>query len=73
MAWQQDPSGGTITSNYGASHGLEIIPTSRLEVGLFQPAYLPGNATVRTCNRRRVLCESARGVNDRVPVFGATS
>jgi hypothetical protein len=40
MSWQQDPSGGTVTSNYGASHGLEIIPTSRLEVGLFQPPYL---------------------------------
>jgi hypothetical protein len=40
MSWQQDPSGGTITSNYGASHGLEIIPTTRLEVGLFQPPYL---------------------------------
>jgi hypothetical protein len=34
MSWQLDPSGGTITSNYGASHGLEIILTSRLEVGL---------------------------------------
>src|ERR1700682_1837390 len=26
MSWQQDPSGGTITSNYGGSRGLEIIP-----------------------------------------------
>jgi hypothetical protein len=40
MSWQQDPSGGTVTSNYGASRGLEIIPTTRLEVGLFLPAYL---------------------------------
>src|ERR1700675_5004591 len=40
MSWQQDPSGGTITSNYGASHGLEIIPTTRLEVGVFPPPYL---------------------------------
>jgi hypothetical protein len=40
MSWQQDFSDGTITSNYGASHGLEIIPTTRLEVGLFQPPYL---------------------------------
>ena len=39
MSWQQDPSGGTVTSNYGASRGLEIIPTTRLEVGLFPPAY----------------------------------
>jgi len=40
MSWQQDPGGGTVTSNYGASHGLEIVPTSHLEVGLFQPPYL---------------------------------
>jgi hypothetical protein len=46
MSWQQDPSGGTITSNYGASHGLEIIPTSRLEVGLFQPPYLAHQSNV---------------------------
>src|SRR4030081_1759034 len=39
MSWQQDTSGGTVTSNYGASRGLEIIPTTRLEVGLFPPAY----------------------------------
>jgi hypothetical protein len=40
MSWQQDPTGGTVTSNYGASRGLEIIPTTRLEVGLFPPNYL---------------------------------
>jgi hypothetical protein len=40
MAWQQDPVGGTITSNYGASRGLEIIPTTRLEVAVFPPPYL---------------------------------
>jgi hypothetical protein len=40
MSWQQDPSGGTVTSNYGASRGLEIIPTTRLEVGIFPPGYL---------------------------------
>jgi len=39
MSWQQDPSGGTITSNYGASRGLEIIPATRLEVGIFPPGY----------------------------------
>lgn len=39
-SWQQDPSGGTVTSNYGASRGLEIIPTTRLEVGIFPPGYL---------------------------------
>jgi len=40
MSWQQDPTGGTVTSNYGASRGLEIIPTARLEVGIFPPGYL---------------------------------
>jgi hypothetical protein len=40
MSWQQDPTGGTVTSNYGASRGLEIIPTTRLEVGLFAPSYI---------------------------------
>src|SRR6202158_4981737 len=28
---QQDGVGGVVTSNYGASRGLEIIPTTRLE------------------------------------------
>jgi hypothetical protein len=40
MAWQPDPSGGTVTSNYGASRGLEIIPTTRLEVGISPPPYV---------------------------------
>ena len=40
MSWQQDPSGRTTTSNYGASRGLEIIPTTRLEVGISPPPYL---------------------------------
>jgi hypothetical protein len=40
MSWQQDPSGLTTTSNYGASRGLEIIPTTRLEVGISPPPYL---------------------------------
>src|SRR6202521_5799582 len=40
MSWQQDPSGGTEPSNYGGSRGLEIIPTTRLEVGIFPPAHL---------------------------------
>ena len=38
--WQRDSSGGGMTSNYGSSRGLEIIPSSRLEVGLFPPAYV---------------------------------
>ena len=37
MSWQQDPNG---TSNYGNSRGLEIIPSTRLEVGLFPPGYV---------------------------------
>jgi hypothetical protein len=40
MSWQQDNVGGTVTSNYGASRGLEIIPTTRLEVGISPPNYL---------------------------------
>jgi hypothetical protein len=40
MGWQQDPSSGARASNYGASRGLEIIPTTRLEVGIFPPGYL---------------------------------
>lgn len=39
MSWQQDPTGGT-TANYGVSKGLEIIPATRLEVGIFPPNYL---------------------------------
>jgi hypothetical protein len=40
MSWQQDSGGGTTTSNYGNSRGLEIIPSSRLEVGIFPPSYI---------------------------------
>src|SRR5258708_26656476 len=40
MSWQQDPGGGMMTSNYGASRGLEIIPSSRFEVVIFPPSYL---------------------------------
>jgi hypothetical protein len=46
MSWQQDPTGGTVTSNYGASRGLEIIPTTRLEVGIFPPPYLVHQSNV---------------------------
>src|SRR5713226_4262103 len=45
MSWQQDPAGGTTTSNYGSSKGLEIIPVSRLEVGIFPPNYLAHSAS----------------------------
>jgi hypothetical protein len=47
MSWQQDPTGNTITSNYGASRGLEIIPSNRLEVGIFPPNYLVHESTTR--------------------------
>jgi hypothetical protein len=40
MSWQQDPNGGTTTANYGNSRGLEIIPVSRIEVGIFPPPYI---------------------------------
>jgi len=40
MSWQQDPAAGTWTSNYGVSKGLEIIPATRLEIGIFPPNYL---------------------------------
>jgi hypothetical protein len=46
MSWQRDPAGGTITSNYGASRGLEIIPATRFEVGLFPPSYLVHQSNV---------------------------
>jgi hypothetical protein len=45
-SWQQDPSGGTVTSNYGASRGLEIIPATRLEVGISPPNYLAHQSSV---------------------------
>ena len=40
MSWQQDTPGQSTTSNFGASRGLEIIPTTRLEVGISPPNYL---------------------------------
>jgi hypothetical protein len=40
ISWQEDPSGATMTSNYGSSRGLEIIPSSRLEIGIFPPSYI---------------------------------
>jgi hypothetical protein len=46
ITWQQDPVGGTVTSNYGGSRGLEIIPTTRLEVGISPPPYLAHRSRV---------------------------
>jgi hypothetical protein len=45
MSWQQDPA-GTITANYGASRGLEIIPTTFMEAGIFPPNYLVHQSSV---------------------------
>src|SRR5260370_5243323 len=45
MSWQQDP-GGALTYNYGNSRGLEIIPSTRLEVGLFPPSYIVHQSNV---------------------------
>ena len=45
MSWQQDPTGGAVTANYGAGRGLEIIPTTRFEVGVFPPSYVVHQST----------------------------
>jgi hypothetical protein len=37
---RQEDANGTITSSFGASRGLEIIPTDRLEIGISPPPYL---------------------------------
>jgi hypothetical protein len=37
---RQRDANGTVTSNFGASRGLEIIPTTRLEIGISPPPYL---------------------------------
>jgi len=38
--WPAGPRGSTITSNYGGSRGLEIIPSSRLELAVSPPSYV---------------------------------
>ena len=43
---QGDPTGATVTSNYGASRGLEIVPVTRLEVGIFPPSYVAHQSSV---------------------------
>jgi hypothetical protein len=45
MSRQQDPS-GTGTANLGASRGLELIPTTRLEIAISPPPYLAHQSTV---------------------------
>src|SRR5258706_13126383 len=37
---RQHDANGSFTSNFGASRGLEIIPTTRLEIGISPPPYL---------------------------------
>jgi hypothetical protein len=39
MCWQQSSSGDT-TANYGCSRGLEVVPTTRLEFGIYPPGYI---------------------------------
>ena len=36
---RQDDPNGMVTSNFGVSRGLEIIPTSHLEIGISPPPY----------------------------------
>src|SRR5436190_13219769 len=43
---QQDATGGTASSNFGASRGLEIIPTTRLEIGISPPPYFTHQSAV---------------------------
>jgi len=45
ISWQQDPA-GSATTNYGVSRGLELIPATRFEVGLFPPNYLVRRRTI---------------------------
>ena len=45
MSWQQDSPGTSTTANYGASRGLEIVPTTRLEIGISPPNYLVHDST----------------------------
>jgi hypothetical protein len=47
LSWQQDPSAGTSTTNDGGSRGLEIIPLTRFEVGIFPRSDLAHQATAR--------------------------
>jgi hypothetical protein len=45
MSWQRDPVTG-VTTNYGLQRGLEIIPTTRLEIGIFPTNYLANRRTI---------------------------
>ena len=43
---RQEDASGTVTSNFGASRGLEIIPTTRLEIGISPPPYFTHQSAV---------------------------
>jgi len=43
---QGDPTHATVTSNYGASRGLEIVSVTRLEVGIVPLSYLAHQSRV---------------------------
>ncbi|MCU1384735.1 MAG: hypothetical protein JWL71_3432 [Acidobacteria bacterium] len=43
---RQRDANGTATANFGASRGLELIPTTRLEIGVSPPPYLTHQSTV---------------------------
>jgi hypothetical protein len=43
---RQHDASGTVTSNFGASRGLEIIPTTRLEIGISPPPYFTHRSDV---------------------------
>jgi hypothetical protein len=45
MSRQQDAS-GAVTASFGASRGLELIPTTRLEIGISPPPYLTHQSSV---------------------------
>ena len=45
LSRQQDGN-GTATANFGSSRGLELIPTTRLEIGISPPPYLTHQSSV---------------------------
>ena len=45
MSTQRDAN-GTATGTFGASRGLELIPTTRLEIGISPPPYLTHDSSV---------------------------
>ena len=45
MSRQRDAS-GSVTSNFGAGRGLEIIPIDRIEIGISPPPYISHESTM---------------------------